>query len=80
MNVLSMTYPLTTHHSGIASIAASQNGLYGNIDFLGVDVLKKTVTRVLVEGDASGFEMHDTMNTLIKFKTTASDPDIFGQK
>jgi hypothetical protein len=65
--------------SGIATISASQNGLYGNIDFLGVDVLNKTVTRVLVEGEAGGFEMHDTLNTLITFKTTTTDPHILGQ-
>jgi len=65
---------------GIATLSASQNGLYGNIDFLGVDVLNKNVSRVLVEGDSSGFETHDTLNTLITFRTTSDDPDIVGQK
>ena len=64
---------------GLATIEASQRGLYGSIDFLGVDVLNKTVTRVLVEGDASGFEMHDTLTTLMRFKTTETDPEIYGQ-
>jgi len=65
-------------NEGVATIIASQNGLYGRIDFLGVDVLNKTASRVLVHGDGQGFETHDALQALVRFKST-SDHDIDGK-
>ena len=76
---LAFKLPLTLCiFKGIATVKATQNGLYGQINFLGVDVLNKTVSRVLVEGEASGFETHDALKELVKLKTTFDDPDIRG--
>lgn len=73
MDVMSLS-----NTTGLATIEASQKGLYASIDFLGVDVLNQAVTRVLVHGDASGFDTHDAMKSLIKLRTSSVDSECGG--
>jgi hypothetical protein len=56
-------------NEGIVTVQAIQEGLHSKIQFIGADVLNQHSTRLLVNGNARGFETHDSLKALVSFKS-----------
>jgi len=54
---------------GVVSVEAVQRGVQANLEFVGVDVFNDHSSRILVKGNASGFENHDALCALVSFKS-----------
>mmetsp|Transcript_18297 Transcript_18297/g.19061 ORF Transcript_18297/g.19061 Transcript_18297/m.19061 type:complete len:250 (+) Transcript_18297:68-817(+) len=52
---------------GVATVIATQVGLHSKIEFLGVDVFNKDSLRILVNGNAKDFSLHDTLRSKVTF-------------
>lgn len=65
-----MVYNVYTDKTeGVVSVDAFQNGLHTDISFIGLDVSNQQNSRVLVKGNAKGFEIHDALKAIVSFKS-----------
>lgn len=67
---IQMIYNVYTDRvEGVVSVDAVQNGLHTDISFIGLDVTNERHSRVLVKGNAKGFETHDALKAIVSFKS-----------